>query len=274
MNQNWFYKKNQSLFETDNPVALVTGSASNRVGRQIGQLLMDRHFRVAFHSHQSKPQDQEYVLTQQRQGREAMLVSGAVESEKNIASWLEVLKDNWGRVDLVVNSAAVWDPKCLSKTSIEDVRRHWEVNVLGTFLVSQKFGLEMAGQRSGGAIIQIGDWAVARPYTEFSAYFLSKGSIETMTRSLAVELACRNPRMRVNAVLPGPVMLADSISEQRQKEILEDCLLKRHGTAEDVAEAVYFLATSPFITGVCIPVDGGRTIYGGTGRDSVAHPKM
>jgi pteridine reductase len=95
-----------------------------------------------------------------------------------------------------------------------------------------------------------------------------------MTRSLAVELACRNPRVRVNAVLPGPVMLAEGISEERRQEIIEDCLLKRLGTARDVAEAVYFLATSPFVTGVCLPVDGGRTIYSGSGSDSVAHPKM
>lgn len=273
MNPEWFQKRNQRLFETDSPVALVTGSAANRVGRRIGERLLDCHFRVAFHSHRSKPEDLEYVQSVNRSGRQAMLVSGGVESDSNPELWLNRVLDQWQRVDLLVNSAAIWEPQSLELTTAPDLHRHWEVNVLGTFQVSQKFGLHMVSQPSGGAIIQIGDWAVIRPYPDFSAYFLSKGCIETMTRCLAVELASRNPSVRVNAVLPGPVLLAEGISPQRQQRIIDDCLLKRLGTADDVAEAVYYLATSPFVTGVCLPVDGGRSVSGGSGSDSVAHPK-
>ena len=65
---------------------------------------------------------------------------------------------------------------------------------------------KMAGQPSVGAIVNIGDWAVARPYPAYSAYFPSKGAIPTLTRMFAVELSQRNPLVRVNAILPGPVV--------------------------------------------------------------------
>jgi pteridine reductase len=162
----------------------------------------------------------------------------------------------------------------LEQTNRADLLDNFEVNTLGSFLVAKEAGLLMAGQSSGGSIVHIGDWAVQRPYSGFSAYFISKGSIQTMTRLLAVELASRNPRVRVNAVLPGPVMLAAEIDANREKQIADDCLLRRSGTAQDVAQAVYFLATSPFITGVCLPVDGGRWVHAQSALDGIAHPSV
>ena len=130
----------------------------------------------------------------------------------------------------------------------------------------------MASKPTGGAIVLIGDWAVVRPYPDFAAYFAGKGAIETMTRSLAVELATRNPAVRVNAILPGPVMLDPSISSEKANAIRQQCLLKTHGQPEHVAQAAYFLATHEFITGACLPVDGGRSIYAGHSTDAIAHP--
>ncbi len=120
--------------------------------------------------------------------------------------------------------------------------------------------------------MNIGDWALARPYCDFAAYLLSKGSISTLTQTMAVELAQRNPSIRVNAVLPGPVLLDERVGPEAQQRIVEQSLLKRAGTPHDVARAVRFLVESPFITGVCLPVDGGRTIYAGSSPDVLAHP--
>jgi len=273
MNEQWCKQRNRQLFDSERPVALVTGSSSDRVGRRIAQLLLDCQFRVAFHGHRSSQEQASFQQEQSHAGYETLLVTGEVQDTSNAEAWLTKIVEHWGRVDLLVNSAAIWEPETLENTSVDLLRQHWEVNVLGSFLLSQRFGLQMVRQASGGAIIHIGDWSTVRPYAGFSAYFLSKGSIETMTRTLAVELGSRNPRIRVNSVLPGPVLMADGIDEGRQQRIAQDCLLKRAGSASDVAEAVYFLATSPFITGVCLPVDGGRTIYRSSGLDSVAHPR-
>jgi pteridine reductase len=81
-----------------------------------------------------------------------------------------------------------------------------------------------------------------------------------MTRSLAVEFARRNRSVRVNAVLPGPVMLPADLPEAERQASLAGTLLKKEGSPENVAHAVQFLLENDFVTGVCLPVDGGRTI--------------
>jgi len=131
------------------------------------------------------------------------------------------------------------------------------VNTVSTFICCQHAGLRMAEQPTGGAIVNIGDWAVARPYLDYSAYFVSKGAIPTMTRMFAVELA---PHVRVNAVLPGPVLMPEELPAAVRERAIKGTLLQRAGRPENVAQAVLFLAENDFVTGVCLPVDGGRTI--------------
>ncbi len=142
-----------------------------------------------------------------------------------------------------------------------DVREHFDVNTLGTFLFCQHVGKIMVAQPQGGAIVNIGDWAIARPYTGYAAYFPSKGAIPTLTRMFAVELSSRNPRVRVNAILPGPVLLPDDLPAPEQAAAIAATLVKRKGTPQHVADAVVFLLANDFITGVCLPVDGGRSVH-------------
>ena len=89
---------------------------------------------------------------------------------------------------------------------------------------------------------------------------LSKGAIPAMTRMFAVELAERNPKVRVNAVLPGPVMLPAHLSEAERSQAIAATLVRREGTPVQVAQAVWALVENEFVTGTCLPVDGGRTI--------------
>jgi pteridine reductase len=142
-----------------------------------------------------------------------------------------------------------------------DVRHYLEINTLATFLCSQQAGLVMVGQPEGGCIITLGDWAVARPYVNYAAYFPSKGAIPTLTRCLAVELGSRNPAVRVNCILPGPAMLPADLPEGERRVAVNGTLVKREGRPEDVARAVLYFVDSPFVTGICLPVDGGRTIF-------------
>jgi pteridine reductase len=207
-------------------------------------------------------------------GRESIVVSGPVQNSSCVEQWIDVIYQRFHRLDLVVNCAAVWEPKSLESTTAEDVRFHFEANVLGSFLVSQQAGLRMVDQSHGGSIILVGDWAIDQPYRDFAAYFVSKGSIPTMTKSLAVELAGRNPRIRVNAIAPGPILYADGITDEVKESILQQSLLKRHGSVQDLVDAVVFLSESPFITGVVLPVDGGRTLGTASKSDSPAHPRL
>lgn len=257
---------------SNQPVAWVTGSGAPRVGRCIANHFAKNGYRIVVHSHTPSAEASRFVQTLKSEGTDSMLVTGAVESPEFSQQATREIVDRFGRLDVLVNSAAIWDWQPFDKITSADLLRQFEVNAMGTFLCCQAAGLQMTRQPFGGAILLIGDWAVHRPYIDFSPYFVSKGSIETMTRSLAVELALRNPAIRVNAILPGTVLLDPSIPESAAKRIHERCLLGIPGKPEHIAEAALFLAKHEFITGVALPVDGGRCIYSNDGQDAHAHP--
>lgn len=240
----------------EKPVALVTGGAV-RVGRAIALELAARGYRIAIHANKSLNYAQELVEELAKNGHEAAAFGAELRDEDATRAMIDKVRRHFGRLDALVNSAAIWAPTPLETTMADDLRRFFEVNTLGTFVCCQHAGLIMMEQERGGAIVNVGDWAIERPYRDHSAYLVSKAAIPTMTRMFAVELA---PRVRVNAVLPGPVMMPESMSEAERKRAIAGTLLGRPGRPEDVACAVASLLENDFITGVCLPIDGGRTI--------------
>ena len=168
----------------------------------------------------------------------------------------------WGRLDVLVTAAAIYEPQRWEDVTVADLLRNFEVNTLGTFLCCQQAGRIMVDQPEGGAIVTIGDWATQRPYPDYLPYLISKGSIPTLTRALAVEMSLRNPAVRVNCVLPGPVLFPPDLSPEEREQAIAGTLVRREGQPEHVAHAVLFLVENDFVTGVCLPVDGGRTIGG------------
>ena len=242
--------------EEQSPVALVTGGAV-RVGAAIVRELAARGYAVAIHANKSLDRAQELVHELTDAGHAAVAFGADLRDEEATRAMIDRARRHFGRLDALVNSAAIWSPTPLANVMADDVRRFFEVNTLSTFVCCQHSGQIMVEQELGGAIVNIGDWAVERPYRDYSAYFASKGSIPTLTRTFAVELA---PKVRVNAVLPGPVMLPESVSEEERRRVIAGTLLRRVGRPENIAQAVAALLENNFITGVCLPVDGGRTL--------------
>ena len=241
-------------------VALITGSGKRRIGNVIAATLAERGFRIALHYHRSAESAERTVARLTDRGTDAVALQANVADESQVERLFDETVRRFGRLDVLVTAAAVWESKPLEAITAEDVRRQFDVNALGTFLCCRKAGLIMVGQPEGGSIVTIGDWATARPYRDYAAYFVGKGAIPTITRTMAVELAHRNPAVRVNCILPGPVMPPEDLSEMELKGAVAGTLLKRVGRPEHVAQAVVFLVENDFVTGVCLPVDGGRTI--------------
>lgn len=242
------------------PVALVTGSGAPRIGNHVARLLAQRGYRLVVHGHTSRAAAEATAAELCAGGTEAIALLADLADEAAVERMVRDTLDHFGRIDALVNCAAIWQRQRLEDATADDVRRHFEVNTLATFLCCQHGGLAMAAQESGGAIVNLGDWAVVRPYPDYAAYFPSKGAIGALTRSLAVELAARNPRVRVNAVLPGPAMLPDDLPEDERRAAIAGTLVKREGSPWHIAHAVLFLLENDFVSGVCLPVDGGRTI--------------
>lgn len=238
------------------PVALVTGGAI-RVGAAIVRELAAQGYRVAIHANTSLDHAQALAAELNAAGHEAAAFGADLRNEDATRAMIDRVRRHFGQLDALVNSAATWSPTPLETTLADDVRRFFEVNTLSTFICCQHAGLIMIDQEAGGAIVNIGDWATQRPYRDHGAYFISKGAIPTLTRMFAVELA---PKVRVNAVLPGPVMLPESVDEAERRRAIAGTLVGRPGRPQNVAQAVAALLANDFITGACLPVDGGRTL--------------
>ncbi|GAB6165799.1 SDR family oxidoreductase [Thermostilla marina] len=242
------------------PVALVTGSGKRRVGNTVLRRLAERGFAVVIHYRGSNAEAQTTAEEIRSAGGCCELIQADVAVEADVDRMFQTIRERFGRLDVLVNCASVWEAKPLEETSAEDVERQFRINTLGTFLCCREAGKIMAAQPEGGLIVLVGDWAVARPYLNYAAYFASKGAIPTLTRTFAVELASRNPRIRVNCIEPGPVMLPDHLRPSERRYAVEGTLLKREGSPENVAQAVLAFWDNDYITGVCLPVDAGRRL--------------
>ena len=242
-------------------LALITGSGKKRVGAAVATLLAERGWDIAVHYNRSATEAAETVRELRSLGVLAEAFRADLASESDITRLVADVLARFGRIDLLANCAAIWESKPLEDVTADDVRRHFEVNALGTFLMAQKVGLAMVQHPEGGLIVNVGDWAEARPYPHYAAYFPSKGAVTAITKCLAVELGLRNPRVRVNEVLPGPVMLPPEMSEADKREAIDATLVKREGSPRNVAQAVFAFWENDFLTGACLPVDGGRTVF-------------
>jgi pteridine reductase len=242
------------------PVALVTGSGAKRIGWHVADALAARGYALAIHYRTSEEEADRSAAYFRQRGVHAITVQADLTDEHAVANLVDTVLQRYKRIDVLVNCAAIWERKRLEEVTAADVRRHLETNTLATFLCSQKAGLAMVKQPQGGNIVIVGDWAIERPYLDYAAYFPSKGALPTMTKSLAVELGSRNPKVRVNCIQPGPVMLPPDLPEAERNESIQGTLLKREGSPHHVAQTVLFFLDNDYVTGASVLVDGGRAI--------------
>ena len=242
-------------------VALVTGSGKRRVGSVVAEALARRGFAVAVHFRTSEIEAEETATQLRTHGVEVATVQADLSDELAVRRLVAEVLARFGRIDVLVNCAAIWQRKPLEDVTAADVKAHFDTNALGTFLMGQRVGLQMVTQPDGGVIVNVGDWAEVRPYLNYAAYFPSKGAVTAITKTLAVELGTRNPKVRVNQISPGPVMLPPDLPEAEKRQAIDATLVKREGRPEHVAAAVLALVDNDFITGAVLPVDGGRSVY-------------
>lgn len=249
------------------PVALITGSGAPRLGNRIARSLAEGGYQVALHYHRSREfaeQSQSEII---QAGGTAAVFQADVRSEEEVDRLMTDVVRRFGSIGLLVNTASRWQHSPLEDVSAADVRDAFETDVLGTFLCARRAGLLMVEQATGGCIVNIGDASMNQPRTGEAAYYAAKGCVPTLTRMLAVELAARNPAVRVNAVLPGSVLAPESFSDRQRSARQAETLTQKADDPQAVVDAILYLAGSPFVTGTCLTVDGGRGIFRPPGDD-------
>ena len=236
-------------------IALVTGGAK-RVGKAIVQALAARGCHLVVHYHRSQAQAQETVRGLQAAGHRALAVQADITKEDQVEAMIEAATAHFGRIDILVNNAALFYRTPVETLTIEDWQRVMDVNLTGTFLCAHKIGLRMR-EWGWGHIINIADVAGERPWADYIPYSVSKACVLTFTQGLAMELA---PQVMVNAVIPGPVLFQEDTPDTVRQREIDKTLVKRAGSPQDVAEVVVFVAESDYSTGASFHVDGGRSL--------------
>lgn len=238
-------------------VVLVTGAA-RRVGRVIASAFAAKGARVAAHYHTSVSDARLLVEgVKSLSGADADLFRANLLDPEAPQKLADAVARRFGAIDVLVNSASLYERAPFALAAADDWDRHMAVNARAPFFLAQACAPWL--KRSGeGLVINIADWAAHRPYADYGPYCASKAALLSVNKALAKALA---PDVRVNAVLPGPVLAPESMGEGEKKKVAEATLLKRLGTPEAVARACLYLAESAdYSTGAELTVDGGRLI--------------
>ncbi|MBV9493429.1 MAG: SDR family oxidoreductase [Acidobacteria bacterium] len=185
-----------------------------------------------------------------------VIATSSQDADLSTRDGVESLLVSLPRIDLLVSSAASFTNEKLGDVTFDSFDETFALNVRAPFFLAQRLGLQMKAN-GFGRIVSMADIAATLPFPGYLPYSMSKAAIVTMTKGLAKALA---PNVLVNAVAPGPVLLPEDFDATERAAAVEPTVLKRPGTPEEVARTIVFLMQSDYITGVTLPVDGGRLL--------------
>ena len=231
--------------------ALVTGGA-RRIGREIALALAGAGADVAITYRQSEKEATRTVEELSAMGASASAFACDVRSEASVRAAVDGVMERFGRLDILVNNAAVFETASLDSLTLERWDAVFETNTRGPFLVAREALPHLRAVR--GRIVNIGSLGGLQAWASHGHYCSSKAALHMLTQVMAKAFA---PEVSVNCVAPGWIDM-DAQPSQTAMHIAEKTPMRRSGAAEDVAGAVVFFATGPsFITGQVLAVDGG-----------------
>ena len=240
-------------------VALVTGAA-HRVGRVMALALAREGADIVVHYGGSADAAQDTAREIEALGRRALLVQADMGNWDAAAALGEKSLAHFGKVDILINSASSFVPNDYFSTQEADFDKAVDVNAKGPFVLSQVIAQHMMSRDYAEGeyshIINIVDEGAFLPSKSYVAHSLSKAMLLALTHSQCLNFG---PKVRVNAICPGPILKPPDYTEERWQAIRNSNPLQALGTAEQMGEIILFLITGPqFINGDCIMLEGGR----------------
>ncbi len=236
-----------------NHVVLVTGS-SKRLGREVALGLAERGADVVIHYRSSADEANKVVAEIEKFGRRSAAMQADLEDVAQIRKLFEKVASQFGRLDILVNSAASFVQTEFAKTSEKEWGESLDTNLKAPFFCSQAAAPLL--KKTGGCIINFADVGGILGWKGYIPHSISKAGVIMLTRCLAKELA---PEVRVNALAPGTITLPDDEPEL-EANFIKQAPLKRSGRPIDIVDAVTYLATAKFVTGHTLVIDGGRVL--------------
>lgn len=243
-------------FPLSGQTVLVTGGA-RRIGAAIVRMLHAAGAKVVIHYHQSHAEASALAKElNQHRADSAFLVSADLLQKDLSAVMQQILAYDKG-LDILVNNASLFYPTYL-EWDVSAAQALMQVNAFAPYQLSLL--AKAALEKRQGTIINLVDIHADKPLRDYGLYSQSKAALRQQTLSLAKELA---PQIRVNAVAPGAILWPEdkaALTAEQKTALLKNLPLQRLGTAEDIAQAVLYLATASYVTGVILPVEGGRLL--------------
>jgi pteridine reductase len=236
-------------------VALVTG-AGRRLGRAIADALAKRGMTLAIHHHASAEGARELRQEIVRAGGRAECFRADLADAEAARRLPEQVVTEFGRLDVLVNSAAVMQRLGFEETTPQQWDAIHNLNLRSVFFCTQ--GAVPALRATGGKVVNLADLAGLEPWPGFAAHSIGKAGVVMLTKVLALSLA---PEVTVNAIAPGAVLVPEDYSPEERDRLARSTPLRRLGSPSDVISALlYLLEGGDFVTGEVLVVDGGRLI--------------
>jgi NAD(P)-dependent dehydrogenase (short-subunit alcohol dehydrogenase family) len=234
-------------------VALVTGAAK-RLGRAVALRLAEEGADVVIHYGSSAGEAKSTVAEIEKLGRRGIAIAADLNSVADIKRLFDEAAKHFGRLDILVNSAANFLPSSIISTTEEVWDGSLDSNLKAPFFCAQAAAPLL--RRSKGCIVNFADTGGLLGWPGYIAHSVSKAGVVMLTKVLAKALA---PEVRVNAIAPGTITMPGDPPEW-EADFIKLAPLRRTGAPTDIADAVIFLVQSQFMTGQTIVVDGGRTL--------------
>lgn len=235
--------------------ALVTGGA-RRVGRAMTEALARAGANVVINYNTSGDEANELVAQLTARGVRATAFQADVSRKTDIDALIAHIWQSFGALDLVVNSASLFESAPFTEISEDDWRRVLDVNLTGPFLLSQA-ALPLLNASEHANIVNIVDLSALQAWPSYAHHSVSKAGLVHLTKVMARALA---PRIRVNAIAPGTVLPPDGYDGTAGDGTSDRRLVSPAGSPDDVVKALFYLIESTFVTGQVVVVDGGRML--------------
>ena len=235
-------------------LALVTG-AGHRVGRALALALARAGADVAVHYHSAESEAAETVRSIEALGRTAFALRADLADAESCGALVAAAASRLGGLDILVNSASLFESAPFEEITVEDWDRVQAVNLRAPFLLTRAAAPLLRVRN--GVVVNIADLAGVQAWQRFVHHGVSKAGLIHLTRVTARALA---PAIRVNCIIPGTVLPPEDYTEEQVEQTAARAALKRIGSPQDVVEALLFLVRSEFATGSAVTVDGGRML--------------
>jgi len=236
-----------------NHIALVTGSGK-RLGRALALGLARQGADVVVHYRSSAPEAREVVAEIEKLGQRSVALQADLSNVSGIRELFEQVESHFGRLDILVNSAANFLQTEFAATTERLWNASLDTNLKAPFFCSQAAAPLL--KKTNGTIINFADIGGILGWPGFIPHSISKAGMIMLTRCLAKELA---PDVRVNAIAPGTITMPGD-PPKWESDFVRLAPLHRSGRPDDIVSAVLYLATAKFVTGTVLVVDGGRTL--------------